>query len=147
MRIRLSLAFAVLALSACGSDSGTGVNQKLSITAQTFGAIGTSPGTTDMASPVAGTAAGTVRVTGTMALSDPCYTMGAIASANGSFILVEITADHTAGGCPTVLSAVSYDLTVSGARAGTYTVDVRHESTKGLVTTTNEAAITTVTVH
>ena len=147
MRTRLSLALAALVLSACGSDSSTAVNQHLSVTAQTFGAIGPSPGASDLASPVAGTAAGTVRITGTMALPDPCYTMGAIVTSDRSFIIVEVTAEHTSGGCPTVLSAVSYDLTVGGAAPGTYTVDVRHETTKGLVTTTQEAALTSVTVH
>ncbi len=141
---RSLLVFALAALAGCSSDSAT-VVQNLTVAA-TFGAIGASPGVTDLASPVAGDLPGTIRVTGTLALPAPCYDMSARATPSGIFIMVEITAERRTGGCNQVVSAVSYDLTVSGASAGTHTVSVTHVTDNLISSVTQTAAQTNVTV-
>src|SRR4051812_34246050 len=98
--IRLIAAAILAAVAGCGSDNPTGV-QTLTVSS-TFGAIGTDPGATDIASAVAGSAPGMVRVTGTMKLPAPCYDMSVRAIPSNIFISVEVTAERRTGGCNAV---------------------------------------------
>ena len=131
---------------ACASDSATRVDP-LRIESVVFGQFSADPGATDIASPTAGTAAGTVRVTGTMRLPSACFGMSARVDPGNGFVMLQVVAEKQDGVCPAQVTAVSYDILVSGASPGPRTVSVRHTIEAGLAATTNDVALTSVIVN
>lgn len=144
--VRLIAAAALLVASAgCGSDSPTQADA-LTIAASTFGGASADPAASDIASPIAGAAAGTIRVTGTIRLPAPCYDVSARVESSNGFVMLQVVGEQRSGGCAAQVTAVSYDILIAGSTAGRHPVSVRHTVEAGLVATTHDVALLDVVV-
>lgn len=143
--LRILAAATLLAAAACHGDSAVATHG-LTIN-PTFGGFSADPAAADFSSADAGTAAGTIRVHGTMKLPAPCYDMSARVDTNNQFVMFYVVAERRAGTCTAQVTQVSYDVLISGATAGSHTVVVRHETDEAFSSTVVDVASTSLVVN
>lgn len=90
-------------------------------------------------------AGGAVAVTGALSTPTPCYTLSGSARRDGGVVTLTVEARATDGICVQSIGAFSYEATVRGIAAGSYTLRVIH-TYPGTGWETRPALDTTITV-